>query len=179
MTNEFAAPVTPSNTPRPARRRRDPDDTTPQTAAVVATPPTAAPTTPPPQQVAAPQPPTGLAATHPTGGTLDHVLTPTTTAPGQPAPAPGQQTTSVDVLTGLARMRLTPVDPHKDYVADSTRELRWIANSIAQIANLTGRTRQDVKTRALLGIEPLPTDVLDANWLALYGYPRDQYRPNQ
>jgi hypothetical protein len=125
------------------------------------------------------QPSTGLAATTPGGGTLDHVLTPnTTTADPGHHPGPGA-TDSVHVLAGLARMRLAPVDPHKDWVSDATRKLRWIQMSIEQIAQLTGRTRQDIETRALLGTEPLPADVLDANWLAVYGYPRNHYQPNQ
>lgn len=162
-TDPFAVPVEPTNIRRP--RRRDPDET-PETAAAVATPPAAAPTTTP--QAAA------VAHADTAGGTLGAVLAPTTTTPGD-EPTPGHD--SVSVLTGLARMRQTPVDPYTDYVGDGTRKLRWIQSAIEQVAHLTGRTRQDVETRALLGIEPLPADVVEANWRALYGYPRSQYQP--
>jgi hypothetical protein len=133
--------------------------------------------TTPPQPTAA-YPRNQMAAPNTTGGTLGHVLAPETHAHHQTTPdAPGQD--SVSVLAGLARMRQAPTDPMADYTNDSTRKLRWIQAAITQYSNLTGRSRQDIETRALLGIEPIPRDVLDANWLALYNYPRDHYQPQQ
>jgi hypothetical protein len=175
----FTAPVTPANTRAP-RRRRDPDADTTETAAAAATPPAAAPTTPDtPEQTPAPVVPpsrTSVAQTTDTttpGGTLGHVLaSPTTPADGGQPDTPG----SLAVLVGLARMRQVPVDPYSDFVADGTRKLRFVQKTIEQVASLSGRTRQDVETRALLGIEPLPDDVLEANWQAIYGYPRSEYQ---
>lgn len=166
-TDPFAVPVEPTNTRRP--RRRDPDAPT-ETAAAVATPPAAAPN--PTGQEAA------VAHTDTTGGTLGAVLAPnTTTTSGDQRTTTTPAQDSISVLTGLARMRQTPVDPYTDYVGDGTRKLRWVQQAIEQVAQLTGRTRQDVETRALLGLEPLPADVLEANWRAIYGYPRSQYQP--
>ncbi len=171
-TNDpFAQPVAPSNTTR--SKRRDPDAAPPtQTAAADTTPSAAAttvPTTPAPTGDLEHTPP-------PTGGTLGPVLAPTT-GPATTGDQTGGQD-SVSVLLGLARMRQNPVDPMNDYVTDGTRKLRYIQAAIHQVSQLTGRTRQDVETRALLGIEALPQDVLEANWQAIYGYPRDQYQPH-
>ena len=172
----FAAPVAPSNvTPR---RRRDPDaDTTAPDPTPVATPA-------PPPAPAAVQPSTGLAPAAPpaAGGTLASVLTTTTTGPqtGDPTTttAPPAQD-SVSMLLGLARMRQAPVDPYDDYAPNGTRKLKWVQAAIDQVHRLTGRSRQEIETRALLGIEPLPDDVLEANWQALYGYPRSEYQPQR
>lgn len=168
--DDFTTPVAPTNT-RPPRKRRDPDD--PQTAAAVATPPAAAPNPPTADAPVGETPRTDVAAPA-GGGTLGHVLAPPTTGDDSQT---GQTHDSVSVLVGLARMRQVPVDPYADYVSDGTRKLRWVQAAIEQVAQLTNRTRQEVETRALLGIEPLPTDVLEANWQAVYGYKRSEYQP--
>lgn len=177
-TDPFAAPVAPSNTPAP-RRRRDPDDDT--------TAPDPTPVAPPPAAPAAVPPSTGLAPAAPAaqGGTLASVLNTTTTGSGPTAADPTTAATaakpqdSVSMLLGLARMRQAPVDPYNDYGPDGTRKLKWVQAAIDQVHRLTGRSRQEIETRALLGIEPLPDDVLEANWQALYGYPRSEYQPNR
>lgn len=171
-TDPFAQPVAPVNTGR-GRKRRDPDDdpATPQTAAADTTPSAAATTTP----TSPGSPAADLAQTPPpAGGTLGPVLAPPTTPT---ADGGGTGHDSVSVLLGLARMRQQAVDPMADYVTDGTRTLRFVQQAIHQVAQLTGRTRQDVQTRALLGIERLPADVLEANFQAIYGYPRAQYQP--
>jgi hypothetical protein len=179
--SEFGA-VQPDNL-RP-RRRRDPDDDTPTTPA----PPAPAPAAPPAatQPEPAPQPgptdptpppaPVNSAVAHPApatpGGTLSTVLTAPNHAPSGHAIPEG-----VAALAGLAAMRRRAVDPMQDWTGDGTRTPRWLSQAIRQFAQLTGRKTQDVQRDALLGVEPIPADILDANWLDCYGYPRDQYDP--
>jgi hypothetical protein len=187
--DNFTDPVPPANTPRARRARRDPDqdtqtpaDPTPAAAPTATGPNGPGPTdpTPPPDPPTAPPTTPGNGVAHNPGGTLGPVLAPntntTTTNTSAPNSSSGIQD-SVAVLAGLARMRQNRVDPYNDWVADGTRNLRWVQAAIEHYAQLNGRTRQDVQTRALLGIEPIPADVLEANWLACYGYPRSQYQP--
>lgn len=162
--NDFTTPVVPANTR--TVRRRDPDDVTPQAAAAEATPPAAAPTPPPAPTPPTPVPGSTAVIADRSGGTLADVLAPDTTA-DQPT-----QPDSVTVLAGMARMRRAPTDPYRDLVPVGTRLPRAVADAIAQISALTGRRQQDILLRAVLGIEPLPDDVLDGQFLALYGRPR-------
>lgn len=188
--NDFSAPVAPTNLrrpPRPAAPRRDPDEDTP-------TPTPAPPSEPPP---AAPEPPAdtepgderpkpghpGPTNPHPSravahtdttadGGTLASVLTAPNHAPGGHHIPQG-----VAALAGLAAMRRRPVDPMRDWAGDGTRTPRWLSQAIRQYAILTGRETQEVQRDALLGTDRIPDDILDANWLDCYGFPRDQYDP--
>lgn len=163
-------------------RRRDPDaaETPAPPASTAPTPPTPTDPTPPPPP-AAPEPvpaaqPVNTPAVQPPppaagGGTLASVLT----APNHrqhPSVSEG-----VAALAGLAGMAARPVDPLEDWGADGTRTPRWLAAAVRQYAVLTGRKTQEVQRDALLGVRPIPDDVLDAQWLHHYGYPREQYRP--
>jgi hypothetical protein len=83
----------------------------------------------------------------------------------------------VAALASLGAMAERPVDPMTDWVGTGTRKPRWIAAAVKQYAQLSGREVQEVERDALLGIRPIPDDVLDAAWLRIYGYPRDRYNP--
>lgn len=174
--NPYAQPVPADNPGGRRRQRRDPDGDTPA-AAPHHPDPTPDPTPPAPHPGPPPAPqqqpagPRGSELANPAGGTLASVLT--TGNHHQP----GGGVDGVAMLAGLARMRQRPTDPMADYVSDSNRKLRWVQMAINQYAQLTGRTRQEVETAAMLGDHPIPADVLDANWLACYGYPRADYNP--
>lgn len=175
--------VRPDNVRQRPAARRDPDDEpTPAPAPAAPPPPSTAPegpgptepnpVPPPAQQVPEaphrPAPPLTSAVAPAGGGTLASVLT-----------APHHQRHSVSegvaALAGLAGMAARPVDPMEDWTGDGTRTPRWIAAAVRQYAQLTGRKTQEVQRDALLGIRALPDDVLDAQWLHHYGYPREQY----
>lgn len=76
----------------------------------------------------------------------------------------------------MIRLRKQRVDPFSDYDTDSTRQLIWIRDAVGFIADLTGRTKQEVYRDALLGDKPLPEDVLDHFFADRYGYPRPRKR---
>jgi hypothetical protein len=165
-TDPFAAPVAADNPGGRRRERRDPDG---DTAASAPHQPDPTPDpAPAPQPGPAPAPhttPRAAAVATTGGGTLSSVLT------------NGAAPDSVSMLAGLAGLRRRAVDPMADYVGDGTRKLRWIQQAVRQYAMLTGRNAQETETAALLGLDPIPADVLDANWLDCYGYPREQYDP--
>lgn len=92
---------------------------------------------------------------------------------GQGEPGVGQ-TAEAPVLTvlDLLSMRDRPVDPYADYAPDGTRQLKWIQDAVALVADMTGNSRQEVYRDALLGVRPLPADILDACYLHRYGQQR-------
>lgn len=177
--------VRPDNV-RPAAPRRDPDaDATPPPPAPAPAPqpepappgppaadptPVAPPAADPAQQPSRPAPAAPSAVAPADGGTLASVLT-------APHHHPHSVSEGVAALMGLAQMAARPVDPMDDWGQDGTRTPRWLAAAIRQYAQLTGRKTQQVQRDALLGTHPIPGDVLDAAWLNLYGFPREQYRP--
>lgn len=152
-----------SRTPPPPVN--DPNPPAPRRAAPPDTPvaPTA-PTTPPRE------PETGGTVAHPAGqgDLLASLLAPAGRPDGQNAPV----TDAAAMLLNLAAMRKQTVDPMSDYVGDGTRKLRFVQDAISHYAALTGQTRQDIERDALLGITPIPTDLLDAHYQLLYGRPR-------
>jgi hypothetical protein len=155
--DDFSTPVRTDPAPRRSTRR-DPDAAPPATVQPAAAPPVTH--TPPP---AAPSPGNPAA-----GETLADVFT--SVKSGDTSVSEG-----VAALSALAGMRRKAVDPFRDWVPDGNRLPRFVSNAIRQTALLTGAKVQDVHRDAVLGIRPLPEDVLDANWLDLYGYPRSQY----
>lgn len=185
MSEEFGK-VTPDN--RPRRQRRDPDADTPPPAAAVPPPVPEAnrptepgPADPLPQPPGPAQPPTVPRATPPAvstpgngagGGTLASVLT----APNRHSNG-HSVSEGVAALAALAGMSTRPTDPMADWTGDGTRIPRFVAAAARQYATLTGRKTQEIYRNALLGLDPIPVDLLDANWLNLYGFPRDQYDP--
>jgi len=178
---------------RPPRRRRDPDEDTPVTpapapAVAPVEPPVAERPTQPGPNDPLPQPPGPAEPDGPSraapgviaardddeGGTLASVIT----APGRhqngsrPPVSDG-----VAALMNLAAMAERPTDPMADWVGDGTRLPRFIAEAVRLYGRLVGRKTQEVMRDVLLGEAAIPGDVLDAAWMRLYGFPREQYDP--
>jgi hypothetical protein len=82
---------------------------------------------------------------------------------------------TAQVMAGLVGLRRRPVDPMNDYVADGTRELRWVQAAIAHQAALTGQTQQEIKRDALLGVRPISAELLDAHYKDTYGQDRPRH----
>lgn len=77
------------------------------------------------------------------------------------------------MLAGIIGLRSAPVDPMKDYGgANGTRLLRWVASAIATQSALTKVSQQQILNEALLGIQPISSRLLDAEFRALYGRSR-------
>ena len=94
---------------------------------------------------------------------------------GEPPQDPGPAVTVQDMI----RLRRKHKDPFQDYVNDGTRMLAWVQDTIALVANLTGRTLQEVTRDALLGVRPLPKDLLAQHFQERYGYPMPEGVPNR
>lgn len=123
------------------------------------------PPTPPPRRVAPPQEPAPAVEADqsvavPGEGALSDVLGEST----------GTDISSI--VDGLVRLRRKAVDPMEDWVADGTRQLRWIQAAIAHQAAMTNSTQQKVLRDALLGEAPLSPEFLDAYHREFYGKPR-------
>lgn len=140
----FAEPVHNLNRPRRPAARPDPDSEPPQ----------------PSHELAREEP-----------GKLASKLASKHAGQGEPG---GGQTAEAPVLTvlDLLSMRDRPVDPYADYAPDGTRQLKWIQDAVALVADMTGNSRQEVYRDALLGVRPLPADILDACYLHRYGQQR-------
>lgn len=138
-------PVVDTNPPRPAR------PAPPETAA----PPVEASNTVAPRPAEQPD------------GSLASKLASSTGHDGQQAAAD-----PAAMLMNLAAMRQQQVDPMLDYVADGTRMLRWVQAAVQHYAAMTGKSQQDIYRDALLGIAPIPPELLDAHFQLINGRPR-------
>lgn len=137
-------PVVDNNPPRPRREA----------------PPVAEPTP------AAPPAPAAERTVEQPGNSLASKLASSTGHDGQTGPDPAA------MLLNLAAMRQQQVDPMLDYVADGTRALRWVQAAVQHYAAMTGRSQQDITRDAMLGVHPIPVELLDAHYQLTYGRPR-------
>lgn len=141
-------PVVDNNPPRPRREAPPVAEPTPAAPPVEPTATAAAPTVEQP------------------GNSLASKLASSTGHDGQAAPDPAA------MLLNLAAMRQQQVDPMLDYVADGTRQLRWVQAAVQHYAAMTGRSQQDITRDAMLGVHPIPAELLDAHYQLIYGRPR-------
>ncbi|MEV4122896.1 hypothetical protein [Micromonospora sp. NPDC049645] len=176
MSKPPPPPVEDTNPPRPLRVGRAPrpaepaDEATP--AAQVPQQPEQASTPEPAAPPVAPVPQPTTPA--PAGTTLAHQ------GDEQFAPYPGGHLLSgdsVSVLSGLHKLRRKPINPMTDYASDSTRVPRFIKMAAVQVNALTGRNMQEIYRDAILGIAPLPDDVIAAALVELYGPHMQDWRP--
>lgn len=121
---------------------------------------------PRPRRREEPEPPADTAVEQRPSGSLDGLLT------GGQSGGADQETTAQRIAAGLVAMRRKPVDPMNDYVADSTRQLRWIRAAVAHQADLEDTSQQEVWRDAVLGVRPILPWLLDAYYLEFYGQPR-------
>jgi hypothetical protein len=161
-------PVVDPNPPRsrPAPPVEVPEaDNAPANLAAAAAMTAPAPT---PAPVAVP-PAVEQARPEPQGDLLASLLAST---PPPTAEATAPMSDGAAMLLNLAAMRQQQVDPMTDYAADGTRMLRFVQAAVQHYASLTGTSQQQVLRDALLGVRPLPAELLDAHYLHLYKTPR-------
>lgn len=153
-------PPIPAPEPTPAPVPPDADNT-PANLSDAAARFTGGPYTDTPASTAVQQP----APVQPQGDLLASLLA-SNTPPAPEAAAPLSD--GAAMLLNLAAMRQQQVDPMTDYVGDGTRMLRWVQAAVQHYASLTGTSQQQVLRDALLGIRPVPDELLDAHYLHIY-----------
>lgn len=89
----------------------------------------------------------------------------------QPVTADDQPPRSLS-LQEMLSLRRKRVDPLNDFGPDGTRQLVWVQDAVKLVSDLTGYTQQEVYRDAVLGIRPLPPELLDETFANRYGYPR-------
>lgn len=159
MSSEFDEPIQPDNIRTRRKHRPDPDATSPATPAPVTEQAHL------PEQRRATTPPAS------DGGLLASMIASKQAAPLNQERLPPTPDVTLN-LGDLIRARRRRVDPFEDWTGDGTRQLPWIQDAITIVADLTGRTRQEVQRDAILGITPIPPEVLDGTFQERYGYRR-------